>query len=64
MSEKIIAYRLVPVTAPPPGAMSTTAVLECAATGKVISSRGGGGVVISPEFYDRIMAGDFKDETE
>ncbi len=60
MTEKIIAYRLVPVFKPAPGGFATTAMMTCMATEKTVSTSGGGGEIISTEFYDRIKEGEFK----
>lgn len=57
MSEKVIAYRLVPVLPPAPGSLSTAAVMQCALTGEFLSGSGGGGLYLSPKVVDELRRG-------
>lgn len=55
MSREIIAYRLQPVYATPPGGISTACVMQCAATGRVLSGDGGGGTFLAPEVVEKLL---------
>lgn len=54
---KIIAYRLEPVYEVPPGRLVTAAVMQCLATGKVLSGSGGGGEYLDPEIVEALRDG-------
>jgi hypothetical protein len=62
MTEKtIIAYRLVPVYAAEPDTVSTACLMQCAATGDILDSCGGGIEVISPDVRDMLVSGDLRE---
>ena len=52
MEKKPIAYRLVPVYPPDAESISSAAMMQCMYSGVTLSSRGGGGDVLSPEIVN------------
>jgi hypothetical protein len=54
---EIIGYSIRPIYSDDDvGHVMTAALQQCAVTGKMISSMGGGGIAISPEVYERLMS--------
>lgn len=55
----IIGYRLVPITNEPldAGMVTTTCIMDCAISGRMISSHGGGGgTVLSTQVVEKLFS--------
>lgn len=65
MSErKILAYQLTPVFAPSVEdglVFGTACIMECAATGDVIASSGGGGTYLATDVVDALCSGNLRE---
>jgi hypothetical protein len=54
--KKAVAYRLTPVYEVEPGQIATAALINCMATGRMLSGMGGGGEYLAPEVVESLRA--------
>jgi len=63
-ANKPIAFKLVPVYEPEPGAIVTNQVMTCALSGRILGGHNGAGLYLAPEIVDEIRLGHVRYERD